>query len=65
MKCLFANTVSAEKIAQIRPILEKLGDREGTLHLENYSEGNKSVTFEEGAVTEEIAGQAEPHIRSK
>ena len=57
--CL-GDTVSAEKIAQIRPILEKLGDREGTLHLENYSEVNKSVTFEEGAVTEESAGQAEP-----
>ncbi len=47
--CL-GSTVSAKKIAQIRPILEKLGDREGTLHLENYSEMNQSVTFEEGEI---------------
>ncbi len=40
-------TVSAEQIAQIAPILEKLGDREGILHLENYSGMKGTVTFEE------------------
>ena len=29
--------VSSEQIAQIEPIIEKLGDQPGTLHLENYS----------------------------
>ena len=34
-----------EKIAQIKPIMKKLEDREGTLHLENYSDGNETITF--------------------
>lgn len=50
VRICIGSTVSSKKIAQIRPILEKLGDREGTLHLENYSEMNKSVTFEEGEI---------------
>lgn len=37
--------VTAEKIAQIKPIMKKLEDREGTLHLENYSDGNETITF--------------------
>lgn len=40
--------VSAVQIAQIAPILEKIGDKEGTLHLENYSEVQGTITFEEG-----------------
>lgn len=50
VRICIGDTVSAGKIAQIGPILEKLGGREGTLHLENYSEVNKSVTFEEGEI---------------
>lgn len=42
--------VSAVQIAQIAPILEKIGDKEGTLHLENYSEVQGTITFEEGAL---------------
>ncbi len=38
-QCL-GNQVSAEQIAQIRPILKKLGDKTGILHLESYSENN-------------------------
>lgn len=38
--------VSAEQIAQISPVLEKLGDQEGVLHLENYSGMNGTITFE-------------------
>lgn len=40
------NTVSAEKIAQIMPIMEKLGRKKGTLHLENYSDTRETITFE-------------------
>ena len=45
--------VSAVKIAQIQPILEKIGDKEGTLHLENYSEVRKTVTFQEEPLVQE------------
>ena len=44
--CLGRN-VSAVQIAQIPPILEKIGDKEGTLHLENYSEVKGTITFQE------------------
>jgi len=37
--------VTSEKIAQVKPILKKLEDKEGTLHLENYSGGNDTITF--------------------
>lgn len=40
------NTVSAEKIAQITPIMEKLGRQKGTLHMENYSGNRETITFE-------------------
>ena len=53
--CLGKN-VSAEQIAQIPPILEKLGDRAGNLHLENYSETAGTITFE-AAETETGEGQ--------
>ena len=43
--CLGKN-VSAEQMAQVPPILEKLGGREGILHLENYSEMRGTITFE-------------------
>lgn len=34
-----------EKILQLSPILEEIGDEEGTLNLENYSSSNTSITF--------------------
>ena len=34
------------RIAQITPILEKLGDQKGTLHLEDYDENNTTISFE-------------------
>lgn len=49
------NHVTPEKIAQIAPILEKLEDREGTLHLENYAEGKETVTFDVGEFPEEVS----------
>lgn len=36
----------AKRIAQIPPILEKLGNQKGTLHLENYGESSTTVSFE-------------------
>lgn len=47
------NTVSSEKIAQIPPIMEKLGKKKGTLHLENYSEDRQTITFNKGEFPEE------------
>lgn len=46
-------SVSSEQIAQIKPILEKLGDQEGTLHLENYSEVSGTITFDIGEIPQE------------
>ena len=43
----------AERISQIPPILEKLGDQKGTLHLENYDESNTTISFEKDVETEE------------
>lgn len=42
-----------ERISQIPPILEKLGDQTGTLHLENYGESNTTISFENGVIPEE------------
>lgn len=36
----------AKRIAQIPPILEKLGNQKGTMHLENYGETSTTVSFE-------------------
>lgn len=46
------------KIAQIPPILEKLGEQGGTLHLENYSETNTTINFEKDVLPE--FGTSEP-----
>ena len=54
--------VSAVQIAQIAPILEKIGDKEGTLHLENYSEVQGTITFEEGAFPQDIPAEVEGEI---
>ena len=57
--CLGKN-VSSVQIAQIQPILEKIGDKEGTLHLENYSEVQGTITFEEGPLPQEAdAGEGQ------
>lgn len=47
------DNVTSEKIAQINPIIEKLEDKEGTLHLENYGEGRETITFDIGEFPEE------------
>lgn len=47
------NNVTSEKIAQIKPILENLDGKEGTLHLENYSTGKSTITFEVGKFPKE------------
>ncbi len=40
------DTVSEEQMAQIAPILAELGNREGTLHMENYDGSNGTITFD-------------------
>ena len=45
--------VTEEKIAQIPPIMKKLKKKKGTLHLENYSAGNETITFAIGEFPEE------------
>lgn len=47
------DTVTPEKIAQIPPIMDKLGKQKGTLHLENYSEARKTITFNKGEFPKE------------
>lgn len=49
----FGTEVTAEKVAQIQPILEKLKKKKGTLHLENYSAGNDTITFAIGEFPKE------------
>lgn len=49
--CVMLGTdVTAEKIAQITPILEKLGGQAGTLHLEHYGTGASTITFKKAPV---------------
>ena len=50
--CL-GNQVSAEQIAQIKPILKKLDGKSGILHLETYSENNTTITFEMEEISQE------------
>lgn len=38
-----------EKLSQLAPILAELGEKEGTLHMEHYSEMSSSISFEMGA----------------
>ena len=53
-KCIsLGMDVTSEKIAQIPPILKKLGKKKGTLHLENYSGGNETITFAIGEFPKE------------
>lgn len=47
------NNVTSEKIAQITPIIEKLEGKTGTLHLENYSEGRETITFDIEEISQE------------
>lgn len=47
------SSVTPEQIAQIEPIMEKLEGQEGTLHLENFSEGNTTITFNTKEIQEE------------
>lgn len=47
------STVSEEKLAQIPPIMEKIGKKKGTLHLENYSEDRQTITFNKGEFPKE------------
>lgn len=39
-----------ERIMQISPILEKLGDQGGTLHLEDFNTDNITITFEKDVI---------------
>ena len=53
-KCISLGTeVTEEKIAQISPIMKKLKKKKGTLHLENYSAGNETITFAIGEFPKE------------
>ena len=42
-----------DRIAQIPPILEKLGEQKGTLHLERYDENHTIISFEKDVLPEE------------
>ena len=52
-KCvLLGNKNYTERIAQIPPIFEKLGDKSGVLHLERFNDVNTTITFTEGELPE-------------
>ena len=52
--CISLGTeVTSDKMAQIQPILKKLGKKKGTLHLENYLSGNETITFAIGEFPKE------------
>lgn len=53
------NSNFSKRIAQISPILEKLENQKGTLHLENYGETSKTVSFEKGVLPEEKKEKAD------
>ena len=53
------NTVTSEKIAQITPIMEKLGRQKGTLHMENYSDSRETITFEKKKASKKKENDAE------
>lgn len=53
VRACIGTSVSSEKIAQIKPIMEKLGEKAGTLHLESYSEDNTAITFDEEEISKE------------
>ena len=48
-----------DKIAQIPPILAKLGEQGGTLHLEEYNDSNTTISFEKDVLPELPAPQPE------
>ena len=45
--------ITSDKMSQIQPILKELGKKKGTLHLENYSSGNETITFAIGEFPKE------------
>ena len=47
------NDVTSVKVAQIPKILEKLEGKEGTLHLENFSDESDTATFDIGVFPED------------
>lgn len=50
-KCVnVGHTNLEERIMQISPILEKLGDQGGTLHLEDFNTDNITITFEKDVI---------------
>ena len=49
----------SEKIAQIPPILEKLGDQPGTLHLEEYTEESTTISFRKDEIPQFEAPEEE------
>lgn len=53
-KCVIVGHDNLEnRIMQISPILEKLGEQGGTLHLERFDENNTTIDFEKDVLPEE------------
>lgn len=48
-----------KRIAQVPPVLEKLEDKKGTLHLENYGDGNTTISFEKNVLPDDEKVKAE------
>lgn len=53
------NTNLENRIIQIPPILEKLEDKKGTLHLENYQNSDSYISFDENVWPDEAQNEAQ------
>lgn len=53
-KCAIVGHENLEnRIRQITPIFEKLGEQSGTLHLERFDEGNTTISFEKDVLPQQ------------
>lgn len=68
IRVLLGTDINTEKMAQIRPIIDKLEGKSGTLHLEHYESGASTITFreetfnEDGTVQQAVSGTAEEAV---
>jgi len=52
------NTISTEKVAQIKPIIAELEGKSGILHLEFYENESSTVTFNQGETLDQKADES-------
>jgi len=64
--CARVGNINLEnRIIQIPPILEELGDKRGLLHLENYQNADSLISFEENVWPDEMQNEESPDKESQ